>query len=78
MTNYEYATWVRGFLQLCGNMPLDGKKIQIFKNHLNLVAAVEGRLGEKNQLFYDKMTQDPEDFSSLKEFMRQNYSLAPL
>jgi hypothetical protein len=59
MTNYEFACWVRGFLQLCPDVLLDNKKVQILKNHLNLVAAVEGQLGGVNQLIFNEIQNFP-------------------
>ncbi len=78
MTNYEYACWVRGFLQLCPDIALDKRKVQILKNHLNLVTAVEGKLGEKNQLLYHEIievqsTPNEKRYAQLKTFLLELY-----
>ncbi len=79
MTNYEYACWVRGFLQLCPDVALNRKKLYILKNHLNLVFAVEKNLGEKNQLVLDKIIelQSKElieaHYKELKDFLCVTY-----
>lgn len=79
MTNYEFATWVRGFLQLCPEIPLNRRKVQIIKNHLNLVASVEAELGEKNRLVYNALVQlqrqAPDDaaYANFKIFLHDTY-----
>lgn len=79
MTNYEYACWVRGYLQLCPDISLDRKKIIILKNHLNLVAAVSGNLGEKNQMVFNRIVEIQQNsanqstYEAFKQFLLNTY-----
>ena len=79
MTNYEFACWVRGYLQLCPDVPLTTKRLYILKNHLNLVCAVSGSLGEKNQSVLDRILEiqqsspAPETYTEFKQFLHDIY-----
>lgn len=57
MQNYEFVTWLEGYFDLCSISNINNKKLQIIKNHLNLVIAVEGELGPLNQEIYDLISK---------------------
>ena len=67
MLNYEFLTWLEGYLDLCPDSAVNTKKLRIIRNHLNLVIAVEGELGPLNQEIYDLVSvaieKDDESFS---------------
>jgi altronate dehydratase len=79
MTNYEYACWIRGYLQLCPDASLTFRRLQILKNHLNLAAVVSGGLGEKNQVVFNRiveMQQTPANelaYKTLKQLLHDTY-----
>ena len=76
MNNREFVLWLWGFLEICYPQPITRKMLFIIRNHLNLVKAVDGKLGEFNQNIYDQIskaleaTTPPQNealFISLKE-----------
>jgi hypothetical protein len=52
MKNIELYRWIQGYMQLCPNDTWTLHKTYIVRNHVNLVVAVEGSLGEYNQELY--------------------------
>lgn len=70
MTNYEYASWVRGYLQLCPDASINARVLHILKNHLNLVIGVEGGLGEHNKRVFERIVDLLEGESTLEDYAR--------
>lgn len=57
MYNREFVRWMEGYFELMPEDALDRKKLFIIKNHLNLVMAVEGKLGELNAGIFKDITK---------------------
>lgn len=54
MTNTEFKMWLRGYIELSETPTLDAHKLQILKNHANLVIDTEGKLDPELQDFLDE------------------------
>ena len=81
MKNYEFICWLEGYLDLCPDDEITPKKLRIIRNHLNLVVAVEGKLGEINQLIMSEVTRlldnssPNEDLNLFKVFAREQVEM---
>ena len=77
MLNYEFICWLEGYLDLCPEDIINKKKLRIIRNHLNLVIAVEGSLGEINQVIMKEVSRLIEnncsdvELNNFKSFARQ-------
>jgi hypothetical protein len=56
MLNYEFVLWIEGYIDLCPNSDLSSKKLRVIRNHLNLVKAVEGQLGDFNNTIFQNIS----------------------
>ena len=61
MHNYEFAVWLDGYRSIVGAGTLDRKQAFIIRNHLNLVKAVTGGLGDCNDILFNLVTLYRED-----------------
>ena len=57
MKNYEFICWLEGYRDLCSDDRVTPKKLRILRNHLNLVRAVEGALGEINESIMQEISR---------------------
>jgi len=69
MTNEEFCAWINGYLTLSEEKALNSQKIDIIKNHANLVLAVENKLYPDIVDFLEKIDQKRlSDIKSLSSF----------
>jgi hypothetical protein len=79
MTNAEFAAWVRGYVELCPQDTLTPGKLQIIRNHLNLVSAVDGQLDGRNEECFRRITAALNDLGQqdgledVQKFLRASF-----
>ena len=73
MKNYEFICWLEGYRDLCSDDRVTPKKLRILRNHLNLVRAVEGALGEINESIMQEISRLLDNDVSQEEM--QNFLL---
>ena len=76
MKNYEFVVWLEGYIDLCDESELTAKKLIVIRNHLNLVKAVEGELGELNAGIYDIISSDINNNSSVEDLRKTHLAIA--